>query len=181
MSLAVDTATLTGTPADVHKIYLIEPRLNTSSGANKGLQFTPLDYNDHKFRAARTSGNVDPSNVELYYAITGQGAPVGAPTVHIAPKVNSAIAAGNVRFCYVPVLATTDLEAGDNVPIPGEADNALIAWTVAFARAKERDDRSPDPSWLTIYSTEKAHLMHSLGLRQYQEVQIVDAIFEDSW
>lgn len=178
VTLAADTATLTGVPTSVHKVYLIEPLNNTSSGANQNVHFDPLDYNDSAFRDARASANVDPSNVVIYYAITGQGAPVGAPTIHVAPKITSAM---SLRFCYVPVLATTDLEAGDNVPIPGEADNALIAWAVAYARAKERDDRSPDPGWLAVYTTEKQHLLQSLGQRQLQEPEYAKALFADYW
>ena len=181
VSISANTATISGVPSDVHKIYLIEPVNNSTSGTNKGLIFEPLDYNHPRFRSARASENVAPSNTTIYYAITGQGAPVGAPTVHIAPKLSSAISATGIRFCYVPVLATTDLESGDNVPVPGEADNALIAWTVAFARAKERDDRSPDPGWMSVYSTEKQHLLQSLGQREYQEVQYVDAMWEEFW
>jgi hypothetical protein len=85
----------------------------------------------------------------------------------------------SLRFVYVPTLAT--MTAASTVPIPGEADNALIAWTVAYARAKERDDRSPDPGWLTVYATEKQHLLQSLGLRQLQEPEYVKAMFEEYW
>ncbi len=56
-----------------------------------------------------------------------------------------------------------------------------MAWTVAFARAKERDDRSPDPNWLAVYATEKSHLLESLGLRQYQEPTYVEAIYNNYW
>lgn len=178
VSLAADTATLTGTPADVHKVYLIEPRTTTTGTANSGLIFKPLDYNHPDFQAARASASVAPNNNIIYYAITGQGAPVAAPTVYVAPQVSSAV---NLSFVYVPTLATTDLETGDNVPIPGEADNALVAWVVAFSLAKEREDRAPDPGWLAVYATEKAHLLQSLGLRQYQEPTYVDPLHGDSW
>ena len=185
VTLAANTATLTGVPADVHKVYLIEARDTSPSSSNRNLNFTPLDYNHNKFVAARSTSDIDPSNAEIFYAITGTGAPVSGDSItfdgtviYVAPQVNSAV---NLSFVYVPTLSTADLESGDYVPIPGEADNALIAWTVAFARAKERDDRSPDPNWLAIYSTEKQHLLQSLGLRQYQEPMIVDALFEGYW
>lgn len=181
VSLSADTSTLSGVPSDVHKVYLIEPTSTTSGSTYEGLIFKPLDYNHALFQSARSSANVAPKNNVIYYAIRGQGAPVAAPTINVAPKVTSAITATNIRFAYVPVLATADLEAGDNVPIPGEADNALIAWTVSFARAKERDDHSPDPNWLAIYATDKAHLLQSLGLRQYQEPLITDAMWESYW
>lgn len=179
VSLAANTATMTGVPSDVHKVYLIEPRDTTSSGSNRGLFFKPLDYNHPTFQAARAHDDVDPTNNVIYYAIVGQGAPATTPTIYVAPQVTSAV---NLSFVYVPVLATTAFDAGgDNVPIPGEVDNALIAWTVAYARAKEREDRSPDPNWLAVYGTEKQHILQSLGLRQYQEATYTDALFEDYW
>lgn len=176
VSMAAATGTLTGVPADVHKVYLIEPRDTTVTGSNSGLIFRPLDYNHASFNAARASSNVDPANNLIYYSITGAGAPTAAPTIYVAPKVTSAVL---LSFVYVPTLAV--LAAAGTVPIPGESDNALVAWTVAFARAKEREDRSPDPAWLSIYSTEKANLLQSLGLRQLQEPVYVDAVFEQYW
>jgi hypothetical protein len=165
VSLAASTSTLTGVPTDVHKVYLIEPRDVSNTSTSRNLIFKPLDYNHVVFQGARTANAIDPTNAVIYYAVTGTGTPVAAPTIYVAPQVSS----------------LADKTAADNVPIPGEADNAVIAWTVAFARAKERDDRSPDPSWLAIYATEKQHLLESLGLRQYQEAQIVDAMFEEYW
>ena len=176
VSLAADTATLTGVPSGVHKVYLIEALNNGTNGANKGLVFDPLDYNHDRFRSARASANIDPTNNIVYYAITGQGSPVSAPDIRVAPKVTSAV---DISMAYVPVQA--DLTSAGNVPIPGEADNALIAWTVAYARAKEREDRAPDAGWLAVYATEKQHLLQSLGLRQYQENAYVDAIWESYW
>ena len=168
--------TLTGVPQDVHKIYLIEPRNLASTGSNYGLIFSPRDYNHPDFQMARALADIDPSNAIIYYAITGQGAPVNAPVIYVAPQVTSAV---NLSFAYVPTFPT--LVAASTVPIPGEADNALIAWTGAFARAKEREDRSPDPNWLAIYATEKQHLLQSLGMREYQEDTYVDANFEHYW
>jgi hypothetical protein len=176
VSLAADTSQLTGVPLDVHKVYLIEPRDISASSANAGLIFTPKDFNHASFQGARARDDIDPKNDTIYYAITGPGAPVGAPTIRVAPQVTSAV---NLSFSYVPTLGA--LASTSQVPIPGEADNALIAWTVAFARAKEREDRSPDPSWLAIYATEKNNLLQSLGLRQYQENSYVDAVFEQHW
>jgi hypothetical protein len=176
VSLAANTATLSGVPIDVHKVYLIEPRDVSATSTNRGLKFDPLDYNHRFFQAARSMAAIDPVSATVYYAITGQGSPVGAPSVRIAPQITSAV---DLSFAYVPTQAT--LTAQGIVPIPGEADGALIAWTVAFARAKEQDDRSPDANWITIYGTEKQHLLQSLGLRQYQEPTYVDAMFEEYW
>jgi hypothetical protein len=112
----------------------------------------------------------------VFYDIIGQGSPVAAPTVQVAPATNSAVL---LRFVYVPTLAAV-ASTGNN-PIPGEADNALIAWCVAYCRAKEREDRAPDAEWLAIYATEKANLLTSLTPRQTQEPEYVEAMFEAHW
>lgn len=176
VSLAANSSTLTGVPTDVHKVYLIEPRDLSVNGSNHGLLFKPLDYNDSMFQLARSRDAIDPTNDTIYYAIHQQGAPVAAPTILVAPKVTSAV---NISFCYCPTLGA--LTAASTVPIPGEADNAIVAWTVAFARAKEREDHSPDPSWLAVYAAEKAHLLQSLGLREYQEPSYAHAMFDEYW
>lgn len=176
VSMAASTSTLTGVPTDVHKIYLIEPRDLASTSANTGLIFDQREYNSDEFRAARSNDAVDPTNNIIFYSAIGAGGPVGAATVRVAPQVNSAV---NLTFIYVPIIAA--LAASGTVPIPGEADNALIAWTIAYARAKEREDRSPDPAWLTVYATEKQHILQSLGLRDYSKPTYVTAVFEDYW
>lgn len=173
---AAESSILSGVPTNVHKVYLIEVRDPSSSSSNQGLIFTPKDFNHVDFQMARARDSIEPINDNIYYAITGQGAPVNAPIIRCAPRVTSAV---NITFSYVPSIGS--LTSGSTVPIPGEADNALVAWTVAFARAKERDDASPDPNWLAIYSTEKTHLLESLGLRQYQEPTYTDAIFQNYW
>lgn len=174
--LDTEAVELSGVPSNLHKIYLIEPRDTTTSSTNPGISFEPLDYNHLDFRAARSRSATDASNVCLYYAIIGQGAPVGAPRIMVAPKLAGRL---NVTLTYVPTLGP--LTAESNVPIPGEADNALIAWTVAFARAKESEDRSPDANWLSVYATEKAHLLAALDTRQLQEPEFVEALFQEYW
>lgn len=177
VTLAADSDALSNVPTDVHKVYLIEPLDGSQDSANNGLYFKPIEYNDPKFIAARNSEAIDPQSDIIYYAIISAGAPVGAPTIKVAPEVNSEVA---LRFVYVPTISGS-LATGDNVPIPGDADNALVAWTVAYARAKERDDRAPDPNWLTTYKSEKDRIINSLGVRQLQEPQFVDALFESEW
>lgn len=172
----ISATQLSGVPADVHKVYMIEPRDITSSSSNASLQFIPKDYNHDLFRSARTLNPIDPSNDTIYYSIAAPGGPVGAPVIYCAPKVSSKVL---IAFSYVPTLQ--DLVNSSVVPIPGESTNALVAYTVAFARAKESDTRAPDPGWLTVYAVEKQAIMESLGIRQYQEDTIVDAIFESYW
>lgn len=171
-----DTDQMVGLPNDVHKVYLVEALNNGDNDANRGLVFTPKDYNHDDFRSARTLSSVDPTNEQIYYAITSQGGPVGQPIIYCAPQVTSEV---SIRFCYVPTLGL--LASSDIVPIPGESDNALIAWTLAFARAKERENKAPDESQLAVYSTEKQQILQSLGLRQYQEPQYVEAVFASYW
>lgn len=170
----INSTTLRGIPTDVHKVYLIEPRDLSVNASTSGLKFTPMDYNHRYFQSARASAAIDPCADEIFYCITSQGTPVNSPVIYCAPKVTSQVP---ISFCYIPSVG--DLNTNSTVPIPGEANNALVAWTVAFAKAKENDAQSPDPNWLAIYSTEKQHLLQSLGMREYQEAQYVQAEFEE--
>jgi hypothetical protein len=177
VTFEANTDRLTGVPTNIHKIYLIEARDLTTNGSNVGLKFDPLDYNHKNFQLARSRGAIDPANDTIYYSISGAGGPVEAPIIRCAPKVTSRV---KITFSYIPTL--TSIATGtDFIPIPGEADAALIAWTVAFARAKETDGRIPDSGWLAVYATEKQALLQSLGLREYQEPHYVDAVFQEYW
>lgn len=173
VTLAADGTSLTGVPSDVFRVHLIEPSNTTSSGSTPSVLFKPRDYNSFEFTNARSLTAQDPTaGLEIYYTLTQAGAPVAAPTVLVAPSVTSALA---LRFVYVPVIAAK--VAGDANPIPGEADNALIAWCVAYAMAKIRDDKAPDPNWLAIYATEKQNLLVRLTPRQTQEPDVVPDLF----
>jgi hypothetical protein len=176
VNLPANATQLTGVPTDVHKVYMVEARDASSDSANSGVVFKPVEYNSNQFQAARSQDAVTPTNATIYYAVTQQGAPVAAPVILTAPQVTANIP---VAFCYVPTLGV--LQANSIVPIPGEADNAIVAWTVAFARGKEREDRAPDTAWLAIFSTEKSHILQSLGLRQLQEPTFSGAMFEQYW
>jgi hypothetical protein len=116
-----------------------------------------------------------------------QGAPVAAPIILCAPQVTATV---NCRMVYNQVLpAITNVggmtpPATDFNPIPGSADTAIIAWIVAYARSREADaaQRSPDPEWLAVYSTEKNNLVNQLDQnRSTQDQEVVDALFEDLW
>jgi hypothetical protein len=173
VSLAADGTSLTGVPTDTFRVHLIEPLDTTASGAHRWVKFTPKDYNSYAFINARAQASQDPlAGLEIFYTLRNAGAPVAAPSVDVAPSVNTAI---SLRFVYVPILAA--VAAGGSNPIPGESDNALLAWCVAYARAKEREDRSPDPNWLAVYSTEKNNLLVRLTPRQTQEPEVVEDIF----
>lgn len=180
VSIAASTGALANVPTDVFRIHMIEPKVTSSGGAYRGLIFVPRDYNSPDFIASRALGDVDgTSDQVIFYCVTSAGAPVGAPTILIAPTLSAAIAAGNIRLVYVPILAA--VAAGGSNPIPGESDNALIAWTVAYAKAKEREDGSPDPNWLAVYATEKANILTRLTPRQTQEPDVVEPFFGGLW
>lgn len=173
VSLAAAGTSLTGVPTDVFRVHLIEPRDTTDAGSTPRVLFVPRDYNSHEFINARAQTAQDPANgIQIYYTVTQAGAPVGAPTVLVAPSISSAM---SLRFVYVPTIA--DLAAAGTNPIPGESDNALIAWIVAYALAKTRPDKSPDPNWLAIYATEKQNVLVRLTPRQTQEPDVVPDLF----
>ena len=176
VTIAVDGTSLTGVPTDTFRVLLIEPRDITSAGSHRNVIFEPKDYNSADFISARALGSQDPTTVgKIYYQVTEAGSPVAAPTVLIAPSPSTAM---NLRFVYVEGPGTAAMTASSTNPIPGESDNALIAWTIAYARSKERDDRSPDPNWLTIYATEKANLLTRMTPRQTQEPEVVEGMFD---
>ncbi len=175
VSLAANSDALTGVPADCFRVELIEPRVVTSSGATPDVMFWPRDYKSSAFRNARQLSAQDPlGGLDIFYTLTQAGSPVGAPTVLTAPQVSSAVL---LRFVYTPGPGSKDFTLNSVNPIPGESDNALMAWTIAYARVKDREDRSPDPNWLAIYSTEKQSLLVRMTPRQTQEPDVVEDVF----
>jgi hypothetical protein len=176
VSMAANTATLTGVPTDVFRVLLIEPRVVTQGTDGNLVQFVSKDYNSRQAIAARSLSAID-ANVTgggvVYYSVTQAGAPVGAPTIYVAPQLTAALL---LRLVYVPIQVAV-LSSGNN-PIPGESDNALVAWTVAYARAKEREDRSPDPNWLAVYGTEKQNVLVRLAPRDESDPDMVEGMFE---
>lgn len=169
VSLAANATQLTGVPSDCFRVLSIEP-LTTTTTPGMGIVFRPKDDNSFEMQAARSRTALETqAGLVIYYTLTQPGPPIDAPTVLTAPKITSEL---DLRFAYVPTLAAKT--ASDNNPIPGESDNALIAWCVAYARAKEREDRSPDPNWLAIYGTEKTNLNVRLTPRQTHEPEVVD-------
>lgn len=176
VSLVSSATTLTGVPADCFRVLMIEPRDLTNS-AIFNLNFRPKAYNHPDFQAARGSSS---SNAGVFrtvlYDILNAGSPVLAPTIVVAPTISTTTL---LRLVYTNVLPT--LTESSNNPIPGESDNALVSWGVAWARAKEREDRSPDPAYFATYSTDKAALLNALTPRQEQEAQFVEGVFEDYW
>lgn len=180
VSVAASTQALANVPTDVFRVLMIEPAITSSLGGYRNLIFVPRDWNSPDAIYARQLGDVDPTQDQVVcYAVTNAGAPVGAPTIKLAPSFSAAIAAGNIRFTYIPVL--TAKVSSDTNPIPGESDAALKAWTVAFALAKNREDNSPDPNWIAVYGTEKQNILTRSTPRQEQEPDVVEPMFGGLW
>lgn len=180
VSIAADTDTLAGVPTDVFRILLIEPTNISPSGAYRGLQFIPRDYNSPDFSSARAMGSVTGQQSDVvFYTVSQAGAPVGAPTIRIAPTFSGALAAGSIRLVYIPTVG--EKVSADSNPIPGESDNALIAWIVAYAKAKQREDGAPDAGWIAVYATEKQSICTRSTPRQEQEPEFVEPLFGSLW
>jgi len=176
VSLAAGAYSLTGVPADVSIVRLIEPRSLTSYPF---VRFLHRPYDHPEFQAARAAGTFDPSQLgTIYFDVSDAGAPVAAPTIRVAPAISAAML---LTLGYVPTLIYSGVGAFTDNPIPGESDQALINWGVAYARAKERADRSPAPAWVQMYSAAKQNILTSLTPRQTQDETIAEGMFEDYW
>ncbi len=174
VSQASSATTLTGVPADVSIVRGLEPRVLTDF---PNLHYFPKSITHPDFMAARSMTAQNPTNGGVvWYHIAGAGGPIAAPTIYVAPLLTTAVP---LRLTYVPTIS--ELAIGGTNPIPGESDNALIAWVVAYARAKEREDRQPDPGWLSVYATEKTNILVSLTPRQTDEPEVAEAFFEQYW
>lgn len=176
VSMAASSNTLTGVPTDVFRVELIEVRDQTSDNTVQDMTFEPRAINHPDFTGARSLGTVDPAGQTIFFSVFGAGVPVGAPSIEVAPKINAAV---NLRLIYTAGIGT--LTAGSNNPIPGESDHAVEAWVIAHARAKEREDRSPDPEWMAVYATDKQKILSALTPRQTQEPEVAEAMFEAYW
>lgn len=171
------TTTFTGIPTDCFRILMVEPHDLGASGSTgvTGRYFKPAQFHSQRFQSARAMSTTDSTTyITIYYDILNAGSPVAAPTLVGAPPVDTAVP---IRLTYVNTLPT--LDSTSNNPIPGESDNALMNWVVAWARAKERDDHSPDPAYFAAYSTDKQALLTALTPRQEQEPEIVEGLFDD--
>lgn len=175
VTVAANSETLAGIPSDCFRVVLIEPRDLSSAGPTPDVMFWPRGAHSAAARNARQITAQDPrGGLDIFYEVEGPGAPVATPTVRIAPTCTSVV---NLRFIYIAAPGSATLTGASNNPIPGESDNAMKAWVVAHARAKEREDRSPDPNWLAIYATEKQNLLVRMAPRQQQEPDVVEDLF----
>lgn len=171
---AANATTISNMPsAGVSRILGLAP---TTQSDYPELNYFPRKYMHPDFVGARAAAAVDPTNGgKCYYALTGAGAPASAgPTIHVAPAFTASVA---LTLVYVPTLQTTDLEAADENPLPGELDDALYAWDVAHCLAKEREDGQPDPIWLAKFKTEKEAALVFLDPRQVDEPKVAEEMF----
>jgi hypothetical protein len=166
---------LSGIPEDCFRVMLIEPLNTTVTDTTGGITYYPRKYNHPDFATARTLGTLDSAVTAgvIYYDVTGPGAPVAAPKIVVAPTIAVKLP---LRFAYYPMLTVTDYN-----PVPGGSDNALKAWTIAYANAKEgpQGARIPDAGWLAVYATEKQTLLTRATPRQDQEPDYVDGLFDN--
>ena len=172
VSLPASATTASGVPSDCFRIKFIEPR---DMGTYVNTFFFPKDYASDEFRRLRTLSAQDPQGCIFNYDLVGAGPPVATPTLYIAPKVNSAL---NLAVGYIASIPS-NLTTASNNPVPGESDHALEAWIIAWGRAKEREDRSPDPEWIKIYGDEKLGILTVVTPRQEDEPEVVEGLFED--
>lgn len=176
VSLGASASELIGIQTNMFRILSIEARDLTPGSSNSGLEFVPRDWNHPEFTNARRRGAVSPSDNTLVYTVIGEGPPVNLLRVRVAPQVSSAV---DLTVAFLKTHNATAL--GSPNPIPGESDLALEAWVVAYGRAKEREDGSPDPEFLAIYANEKNNLKPAMSPRQEQELEMVEGLFEGQW
>lgn len=171
VTMEANTGTLTGVPAGVAKVLGIEP---VSQSTYPNMNFFPKRFTHPDMIAARNIPADDPGSVgKVFYAVTGAGGPIAAPTIYIGPKVTSQV---YVRLVYVPILSV--VSSSDANPIPGESDDGIIAYTIAHALSKEREDRTPDPNWLAKYATEKTNILTFATPRQDDEPDVAEGVHD---
>jgi hypothetical protein len=171
MTLAASTGTITGVPTDLFRVRLIRPR--TLNASNPGLIFKPRETTHPDFVQSEVMTACEPTSRVIYYAVVNAGAPVGAPAIRCAPTVSGDVL---LHVRYIPTLPAMTLASTN--PIPGESDKGLKHYVIAFARAKERADRAPDPEHISIYATEARNLLTALTPRSEQEPETVVGLFE---
>lgn len=186
-NIAANTSVIAGIPADVYRPIMLRPRVVGQNSVNRGLIFKFRRLNHPEFVQAQAACARKPCDTVVFYTVQNPGAPVAAPVMQIAPQLTDAVLLACDYVGILPNLpAPTDPSyAAYTNPIPGESDNALIAWTVAYAKGKESPDpaqRAPDANWLAIYGTEKQNLVAELSTpRSEQDQEVVEGMFEDRW
>lgn len=173
---AADATQLSGVPSNVTVINGIEPADLTGTGRH--LVYMRRDYNGADFQSARSRSAIDPSNAGvILYAPTQAGGPVAAPVIHVAPKLSQTV---TLRLTYRPTVGN-ELVATDPNPIPGESDNALAHWIVAYAKGRQTEKQRPDADELLMYQDEVSKILASITPRDVSAPEVVEAMFEEMW
>lgn len=167
---------ISGVPADCFRVQTIEPKVITETGDATGsssVRFVPKAFKHPDFMAARALSSQSLGwSRPIYYQLSGVGAPISAPTILTAPRLDSDLA---LRIAYNPTLEWPGI--GGMNPVPGDSDNALFYWIVAHARAKDNEQRIPDPAWYGLYTQERDKILVRLTPRQEQESEVVEDFF----
>ena len=172
---AVDATQLSDVPTNVTIVHGLEPADLTT---NPHLYYERKDYNHPDFQAARSIAARDPSSgLTIYYAVTQAGGPVAAPVILVAPKINEA---RTLRLTFMPTVGN-ELVTTDPNPIPGESDNALVHWIVAYARGRQTKQQGPDEKELGLYQNELNRIMAAITPRDDSQPEVVEAMFMEHW
>lgn len=174
--LRANETEISGIPEDCFRIQLLEAADTTQATGRRPVLFVRRKYKSPEFAYARSlsAQQATDTGMIIYYQAVGEGAPTGPPKIVTAPKLAADL---RVRLQYTPTIPA--IELGGTNPIPGESDNALKAWTIAFARAKETEGRIPDAGWLGIYKTEKENMRVRMTPRDEHEPDVVDDLFQN--
>lgn len=161
---------ISGIPDDCFRVLGIEPRDISVDGSGRNIRFIPRSYTHPEFEYARTRSAADQGlGGIVYYDASGAGWPVDDMQILTAPILSADLP---LRLIYNPGIVL-----GSVNPIPGGSDNALKAWTIAYARAKDSESQIPDPGWLSVYGTEKQLILTRITPRQEQEPEVVEDFF----
>jgi hypothetical protein len=173
VSMEANSGTLTDVPENVSIVLGIEP---VDPNTYRTLNFFPRRYTHPEMIAARARPAGDPESTgPIYYAPTGAGGPVGAPTIYVAPKITVTVP---LRLTYIPTIPT--ITADTENPVPGESDDAIVAWVTAHGLGKQNNN-VPDAVWMSKYGTEKGNILLFVAPRQDDEPDVAEAMFEDLW
>jgi len=166
--------TLANVPANCGVVQLLEPL----DGESSPLHYWRRSPNHPEFVAARQDQAINPSSGgAIFYAITGAGAPVAAPTIRVAPLLSATIP---LRLSYQPVIGP-QLTVTDNNPIPGESDQALIEWAAAYAVGRQRHNGTPDAARMANYNVEVQKILIALAPRDESDADVVRGVFDHLW
>lgn len=177
VTLAAGADVLSNVPTDVSVVLNLEP----ADMVSNPLVFVPKsDYADADFQNARRNTQdgqtQDAGQVgRIFYMLAGAGAPVAAPTIHIAPRVNAEV---TLALAYRPVIGA-ELGASSLVPLPGELDMALAHWAIAHALGRQRGSAEPDGPRMLMYQAELDKALPAIDPRDETGDDVVVAMFEE--